>query len=256
MKKTIFSIGLGLVTVLSASAQNWTPQSFIADDVVTLIVSNGIATGGKGITNLLSTTSQGGIGPGTNIANTSWWKKLSDIGSNALTTTVVGVLPPWMTNALYTNLTATTDNNSTGTNFLSVKNLLDPCVNLWPDRNAAAIPMNFSQVGSNCYGSIMVRTVGGTALTATNQVTFVIEGVPYVDKDGNEYGTTAAGDRFIFSTVVSNGTTPAILVTNFPAAKYIGYKGIRCGSISIVNADGNANNQIYVTDFRFLGFIP
>lgn len=255
MKRILFAVGLGLATV--ASAQNWTPQSFIADNVYALVVSNAIAgsVGAKGITNLQSTTAQGGIGPGTNVAGTAYWIRLSEIGSNALASTVVSVLPPWMTNAAYTNITVGTQDAST--NALSTKNLLDPCVSLWTDRNGNALPMNFSAVGSNCFASIMVRTVGGTL--ASNGATIVIEGVPWGDKDGNYIGTTAAADRFIFTTptnAAASTTVPTVMVTNVPIQKFIGFKGLRVGSITLPNADNNAGNQLYITHLQLVGFVP
>lgn len=257
MKKLLFAIGLGLVTTV-ANAQNWTPQSFLGDGVIALVVSNTIsgAVGSKGITNLQSTTSQGGLGPGTNIAGTAFWVKLSDIGSNSLTTSVVSNLPPWMTNALYTNyvvgiLDPTTNQFAASTSF---KNLLDPMVSLWTDRNAVSLPQNFTQTGTNCFASIMVRTVGGAL--ATNALTIVIEGVPWGDKDGNYIGTTAASDRFVFQTATNNANTVQVMVTNISIQKFIGYKGLRVGSISLLNPDNNAGNQIYLTHMYMIGFIP
>ncbi len=242
------------MAALAVNAQNWTPQNFMADGIVALIVSNN-ATSGAGITNLASITGQGGLGPGTNIAKTSWWQQLSDIGSNALQSTVVAVLSPWLTNGLYTNYTVTALDATTNT--LGNRNLLDNCVPLWVDRNGASIPMNpVANAGTNTFGSIFIRTVGATANVSTNVITFVFESIPFIDKNGNTIGSTAAGDRFIVSTVVSNSTTPMVLITNLPAYKYAGCYGIRCASISVPNGDNNAGNQMYVTDLKLIGFKP
>lgn len=252
MKKLILFIGLGLATI--ANAQNWSDKNFLSDRVVALIVSNAVSgtVGAKGITNLYSTTSQGGLGPGTNIASTSWIEQLSDIGSNAFQATIATILPPWKTNGLYTNYVVTALDATTNT--FGNRNLLDPMVSLWTDRNGAGQPILPVTTGvSNAFGTIMVRTVG-TGGSATNPVTCVIEGVPWADGAGNYIGTTLPAERFVFLAGVSNGVI--VTVTNFPAYKYIGFKGMRIGSLSMANGDAGTTNQAYVTDFKFLGFVP
>lgn len=250
MKKFLFAIGLGLA--VNASAQNWLGQEFIADGVASLIVSNGTA---KGVTNLLSLLGQGGQGPGTNIALTSWYQQLGDTGSNSYTPTLSAILPPWQTNQFVTNYIVTALDNSTGTNLLATKNLLKSYVSLWSTREGDPVPMWGSQTGTNSLASIAFRIVGAS-IYATNTVAFLFTGIPWVDENNNAYENTRSGD-LINVTIAANGTTPVIMATNLPMGRVIGYKGLRLASITAgSNGDNNGSNQVYVTDVRLIGFKP
>lgn len=211
MKKFISTI-LVATCALVANAQNFTSQSFIANDITWLTVSNNVF----GVTNLYSFVSRGTNAQGLSYTNAAGSRVIIGPGTN------------------------------------DYKNLLTDQVALWADSlgrwYAPTIVSNqqiepYSQ--SPC--SVTIRLVGKGS-GAGNSICFNF--VPVYDGTRTNESNQAA--ELWAVAVSANGTTPVVISTNVPLWKWPGSKGLRLREIydSDTSSEGTWIQSVKFVGFR------
>lgn len=237
MKKLILITGMVVATVV-AEAQTFRAQSFLAQGVASLYVTNLVA-----ITNLNTAGANT-----TNAPGTAW--------SNYTT----GVSSPYTLYVVGTNTGSGTWTNAT-------KNLLKD-VDLWclkdgsgawstgltnGDSGTLNYPMSYATL------SIRIATAGSGANTAAALVFTPLYG-PGSDAASatglNPRPTAVEGDSGDEWTVgiTSAGATQVVVTTNAPLFKWQGARGLRLRRITHTDAD--ASSQIIVNDISLNGYVP
>lgn len=221
MKKIL--IVLGLLTGLSVNAQNHRSQSFLNDQIGSLIVSNTL----QNVTNLLSTTANGALGAGTNILGMQWTNKA---GSYIL---------------VQASNAGTSTNDVTGINPFKDVDIHYPRNADFPYSIMAGLsaPTNYQVAGT-----ISLRMIGRSGKSGTTTVQIV----PLYDDSGTNQ-PTQAGEYLSFAVAV-NGVTPVNAVTNVAAYRIAGAKKLRVYYIS--SGESTSASDCFITDLRWNSFAP
>lgn len=187
---------------LSVFGQAWTEQSFIAQDITWLTVSNNVF----GITNLYSFVSRGTNAQGLTYTNGSGRRVLIGPGTN------------------------------------DYKNLLAESVNLWSDKDGnwwkpVTLSNYVNEVWSPTPMTVVIRAVGKNTTSSSGQ-SLVFNFVPVYDGTKTNESNQAA-DLWAVA-VNQNGTTPIVISTNAPTWRWPGARGMRLRDIydTDVSSDG------------------
>jgi hypothetical protein len=244
MKKLILSVLL--VVVFSASAVTWREQSFLSSDIASVVVSNTI-----GVTNLSSTALFAGAGYLTNVGGLKYSNKLGQLYIDVIT-----------------NISATGSITNVGANFSTVwgvgysstsnvlsttvvncdnKNVFADGIALW--NNTSSDPVPFPGTGgastNQTFGSIFIR-LANNGSGANAAVTFHFVAVP----DGVYENAT----EFTVAVTATASAASQVSLTPFNVGWFPNCKTLRLRSID--NADTDASSAVFVTDCKFIGFMP
>ena len=233
MKKLL--IGIALVVGLTSQAQTFRAQSFLAQGVASVYVTNLVA-----ITNLNTAGANT-----TNAPGTAW--------SNYTT----GVSSP------YTLYVTATNSAVAGAWTNATKNLLKD-VDLWALKDGSPAVMPSATNGTDrptlSYATVAIRIASGGsgANTAASLVFTPLYGTGEDNASTGinprptpVEGTTA--DEWTVG-ITSAGTASVVVTTNAPLYKWPGARGLRLRRI--VHADADASSQIIVNEVSLNGYVP
>jgi len=234
MKKLILTIGLVVATMSAMAQARFSAQSFLAQGVASVYVTNLVA-----ITNLNTASANS-----TNAPGTAW------------TNYTTGVSSPY---TLY--VTATNTGSGTWTN--ASKNLIKD-VDLWALRDGSPPVMPSATNGTDrptlSYASVSIRIASGGS-GANSALSFVFTPLYGPGADASLTGPNpkptpiegATADEWTVG-VTASTTSSVTVITNAPLYKWPGARGLRLRRI--VNADTDATSQVIVNDVTLNGYIP